>query len=73
MKNARSDWPVWCQILGAVAVIVAVGILAGPGWALLGAGALVLSVGVLTELDREAPGHRRQAKRPAPHRPQVDQ
>lgn len=68
MKNARSDWPVWFQIFGAVAVVIAVGVLAGPGWALLAAGAVVLAVGVMSEVDRDLPAH----KRPAPPRPQVD-
>lgn len=50
MKNALTDWPVWFQLLGALAVVVAVGVLAGPGWALLAGGAALLAVGVLAEM-----------------------
>lgn len=71
MKRAQVDWPVWFQILGALAVIVAVGILAGAGWALLSAGAMILIVGVFTELDRAAQQRPPMAGRPAPHRPAV--
>lgn len=54
MKRAKVDWPVWLQVIGAVAVIVAVGVLAGVGWAVLAAGASVLAVGVLVEMERLA-------------------
>lgn len=64
MSRALTDWPVWLQILGAVAVVLAVGVLAGPGWALLAAGAAVLAAGVLAEVVKTAQAPTARAPRP---------
>lgn len=64
MKNALTDWPVWLQALGAAVLVAAVGVLTGPGWALLAAGLAVLIVGVMAE----ASGSRTDPRRVAANR-----